>query len=730
MKVFDRISGMISRYVPKFSLTDIIDINEQPLFKMPNYMFRMKYWLGALVAAALSFEVFSGLFLLLTYYPSDPYNQTMFLVKDIPFGAPILFSHMYGAYFMIFLIYLHLFRNYFDGAYKKPRQFLWVVGLVLFAITLATAFTGYSLPADILGVDADGVANGILSYLPGGSILQVIVFGNGLPLDMYTRLLAWHIILTAMIGAFFVIHFLLFEQYGVMPSKKVRDRVPAVYSKEEWKDFNPWWPRNFLYTLSLTLMIWGFILIVPNVLANLNGVPFILQPAPAPSPSSPLALTVPPYPPWFFLFLYKALDFYTPTGAAYNPLVASTLAAAIPALYLLALPWLDSSEETEPRKRPLWVGIGILLITYLIQLSIWAYTAPGVSESFSLQTSIMLPPLVLTFLCIYLMPRFHERKKGELILKPRTAALLIVLGLTIVGTLPGFFNSPVIYVMGILIPLCFSYAMFGRRVDSPPHSWSTDEAVHRRRPVWAGIGILLITYLVQFSVWAYTTGGRPEPLNYQIGIMLPPLVLAFICIYLIPRLADRTEGRLKLTPKTAVLLIVVGLVFAGTLSSFLSSPTIYGLGIVIPIGLSYALFGRRIARGTASAGGKADAEQSNTNIHGRRSAILLMFVLLILAFVILGLMLLVPITGQASTYWGIGTGIEFLIFSYGLNLYDNLYYPQEDDEFRLPPAETGAGTVYAPEENSGSAVEISVVRLEAGSVSESATGAAAEWHNA
>ncbi len=682
MKVFDKLSGMISKYVPKFSLTDIIDINEQPLFKTPNYMFRIKYWLGALVAAALSFEVFSGLFLLLTYYPSDPYNQTIFLVQKIPFGAPILFSHLYGAYFMIFLIYLHLFRNYFDGAYKKPRQFLWVVGLVLFALTLATAFTGYSLPADILGVDADGVANGILSYLPGGSTLQVIVFGNGLPLDMYTRLLAWHIILTSMIGAFFVIHFLFFEQYGVMPSKKVRDKAPAVYSKDEWKNFNPWWPRNFIYMLSLTLMIWGLILIVPNVLANINGIPFILQPAPAPSPTSPLALTVPPYPPWFFLFLYKALDFNTPTGGAYNPLVASTLAAMIPALYLLALPWLDRSDETEPQRRSLWIGIGILLITYLVQLTIWGYTAPGVPAPFALQVGFMLPPLVMTFLFVYLLPRFHNRRRGEFELSPKTSALLIAAGLTFVGTIPSLMSSPVIYGAGILIPLCLSLALFGRRATGVAHSWSTDEAIDRRRSFWIGVGILLITYLVQLGVWAYTTNGKPEPLTYQVGIMLPPLVIAFLSIYLIPKFVNRTKGDLRLTPKTAALLAVAGLVFIGTLSSFLSTPTVYGLGIVIPIGLAFILFGRKIARGTSTytIGNESEVD----DVRSKKSPILLISALMVLAFIIFGFMLLVPTTGQASTYWGIGTGIEFLIFSYALYLYDNLFFPQENDEFILP----------------------------------------------
>ena len=467
MSTMDRISGFVSKVTSRLSLKQFVDINEQPLFRMPNYMFRLRYWLGALVAAAFLWEVATGLFLLLSYYPSNPYNQTQYLISKIPFGAPILYSHLYGAYFMIFLAYIHLFRNYFDGAYKKPRQLLWVVGIVLFALTLGTAFTGYSLPADILGVDADGVAQGIVAGAPGGSIINTILFGNGVSLDMYTRLLGWHIILTAIIGGFLVLHFMLFEQYGVMPSKKVKEKVPAVYPKEQWQNFNPWFPRNFAYTLQLTLFIWGLILIVPNIIINIPNIPSsisaLVSPAPLLPPTSTQASSIPAYPPWFFLFLYKALDFLQPNGAPYTPLMASLLAGLVPALYLLLVPWLDTSDETSSHKRSFFTGVGILLVTYLVQLSVWGAVEPSVPEPFPTQVGLMLPPLAIAFFSLYVLPRFIHSKKGERELTPKNAALLIVVGLIIVGTWSSLLKHMSVYLIGVFVPIALSLVLFATR---------------------------------------------------------------------------------------------------------------------------------------------------------------------------------------------------------------------------------------------------------------------------
>ncbi len=673
MRIMERISGLTSKIISKLSIKQFVDINELPLFKTPNYMFRLKYWLGALVAAAFIWEVITGLFLLLNYYPSNPYAQTEYLISKIPFGAPILYSHLYGAYFMIALAYVHLFRNYFDGAYKRPRQLLWVVGIALFAITLGTAFTGYSLPADILGADADGVAQGIVAGAPGGALINTILFGNGLSVDMYTRLLGWHIILTALLGALVGVHFLLFEQYGIMPSKKVMDKAPAVYPKEEWENFNPWFPRNFLYTLQLTLMVWALILIIPNVVINIPNIPTsispLFSPAPLVSPSGVLPPGTPAFPPWFFLFLYKALDFLQPGGAPYLPFIASILAGLLPVLYLVLLPLLDRSEHVSHEKRMLFSGVGILFITYLMQLSVWGVVAAGVTESFSTQVGVMLPPILITFGSLYLIPRALDSKKGERTLTLKNAGLLIAVFLVIVGTIHTAMNNQLIYLIGIIVPLVFSVALCSHR---------------HARMLLAWFVTAILTYAVQVVAWFGTGSGSGQPYPSEMGILIPPAIFAAAALYIVPSIVRRSNSginvsRLGLVVAGAVVLFVLGLT-SGSLALY---PPTYLLGIAIPFILAFLLY----RRGFPDEAGTEAKEETHPGLMSYNLAMFFLILLFVIAAGILVLMIRLPVTGTASTYWGVGSGIILLIFSYALSLYGYLYFPQENDEFRVknPP---------------------------------------------
>jgi len=159
------------------------------------------------------------------------------------------------------------------------------------------------------GTDAVDVGKGILSNFPGGNLLEPLFFGNGTSLSLFTRLLGYHIILVALIGLLFGYHFYLAEMNGFMPSrKKANFKAPAKLEEKD-PSLNPWYPRNLLYMVELSFFVFGFILIIPSILSILHNVPLLFSPYPSVSPTSPLATTIPAYPPWFFLFLYKVLDF-------------------------------------------------------------------------------------------------------------------------------------------------------------------------------------------------------------------------------------------------------------------------------------------------------------------------------------------------------------------------------------------------------------------------------------
>jgi len=80
-----------------------LGLEELPFFRTPDYMYKVDYWLGALVASAFIYTVISGLVLLLYYNYNQGFNSTMFIINEAPYGSALLFSHLYGAYAMILL---------------------------------------------------------------------------------------------------------------------------------------------------------------------------------------------------------------------------------------------------------------------------------------------------------------------------------------------------------------------------------------------------------------------------------------------------------------------------------------------------------------------------------------------------------------------------------------------------------------------------------------------------
>lgn len=509
-------------------LRDRLGLDELPFFKTPDYMYKVNYWLGALVASAFIYAVVSGLVLLLYYNPADPYDQTQYIINQVPYGSVILFSHLYAAYAMILLAYVHMFRNYFVGAYKRPRELVWLAGVILLVLTMGASFVGYSMVGDVLGVDAIGVGEGILASFPGGAVLNAIFFGNGTTQDAFSRLLAWHIILVALLGLFFLFHFFTAERYGIMPSRKVKSEVPAVHSKEEQSRFNAWWPRNFIYMLSLMLMTWGLILVVPNLLANVNGLPLLLNPHPAPSPSSPQAASVPAYPPWFFLFFYKIADFLMPNGQPYPPFGALLVAVIIPMVYLLLLPFLDRNKQLHPFGRKFWTWVGVMLITYLVEVSVWGYVAPGVPEPFPAQVKVLLPPAVVAAIGVFVMGRTWSKRKVNVSPalpkqtgpSPSTTFGLVVLGMLAVGTVGLAINDPTVPGGAAATVLFLAFIAFARSFWRHPSGTVNHKArITLAETVMAVLFIVAV--VLAFNMWTVpSTGPQSSLFGVDLGALL------------------------------------------------------------------------------------------------------------------------------------------------------------------------------------------------------------------
>ncbi|MCI2413993.1 MAG: cytochrome bc complex cytochrome b subunit [Candidatus Aramenus sp.] len=470
-------------------ILDRVGIDEAPLFRTPDYMYKASYWLGGMVAASFFYTVITGLILLLLYEPANAYPQTLAIINSVPYGAVILFTHLYGAYIMIILVYIHMFRNFFAGAYKKPRELQWVTGVLLLALTLGASFFGYSLIGDVLGIDAVDIGSSLLigTGFPGATTIVGWLFGPGTdavqssnPIvrsEFFDRILGWHIILVALIGALFMFHLMLAERYGMTPSKKEKPAVPAYYTKEEQQRFNAWWPRNFVYMLSIVLMTWGVILIVPDVLANLNGatvggttiqLPLVINPFPAPQAFSAAAINTQPYPPWFFLFLYKFVDFLLPNGVPILPsMVISVMVIGLVALMLL--PFFDNSKLLFLSSRKFWTWVMCVFIYALVALSIWGYLYPGVPVPFTQQVEVLGIPALIMAIVIALWPSPGKGKATPSTSLPKlqTSGPTTVLGASVsvlmfAGTFGDFLMRPSLLGLLLLFPfavLIYHYTM-------------------------------------------------------------------------------------------------------------------------------------------------------------------------------------------------------------------------------------------------------------------------------
>src|SRR5437867_13136025 len=111
---------------------------------------------------------FTGVLLMYYYHPTkgQAYRDVIYLMSDVPFGKLLRNMHRWAAHLMILTVWLHMFRVFLTGSYKKPREFNWCVGVVLLVLTLLLSFTGYLLPDDQPGFWAVTVGTSMARATP------------------------------------------------------------------------------------------------------------------------------------------------------------------------------------------------------------------------------------------------------------------------------------------------------------------------------------------------------------------------------------------------------------------------------------------------------------------------------------------------------------------------------------------------------------------------------------
>ncbi len=182
--------------------------------KVSRHSLKFTYTFGLGVIATILFMVltFTGIWLMFYYFPSatEAYNRMLDLRSAVDFGFVLRNVHKWSAELMVFTVVLHMARVFFTGGYKPPREFNWVIGVVLLLLTLGLSFTGYLLPWDQLAFWAITVGTSIAGYAPivGDPLRRFLLGGDAVGQEALVRFYVLHVvILPGLMSIFIAIHF-------------------------------------------------------------------------------------------------------------------------------------------------------------------------------------------------------------------------------------------------------------------------------------------------------------------------------------------------------------------------------------------------------------------------------------------------------------------------------------------------------------------------------------------
>jgi cytochrome b6 len=174
--------------------------------------FKATWFLGALSLATFMVLVSTGILLMLYYHPSVPqaYNDMKDLQFVVSSGVFLRNLHRWSAHAMVLLVFAHMFKVFYRGAYRPPRQFNWVIGVVLLIVTLLLSYTGYLLPWDQLAYWAVTVGSNIASSVPylGAKIRFLMLGGHSVNANALLRFYVLHCVVLPVVAVLLIaVHF-------------------------------------------------------------------------------------------------------------------------------------------------------------------------------------------------------------------------------------------------------------------------------------------------------------------------------------------------------------------------------------------------------------------------------------------------------------------------------------------------------------------------------------------
>jgi quinol-cytochrome oxidoreductase complex cytochrome b subunit len=331
------------------------ELNEYPTPR------NLSYWwnFGSLAGIMLVTMIVTGVVLAMHYTPHVDYafQSVERIMRDVNYGWLIRYLHMNGASMFFIVTYIHIFRGLYYGSYKSPRELLWMLGLIILILMMATAFMGYVLPWGQMSFWGATVITNLFSAIPfvGEKIVTWLWGGFSVDNPTLNRFYSLHYLLPFLIVGVVVLHLVALHRFGSNNPLGIDTKGP-----QDTLPFHPYYTAKDMFGLGVFLIIYAIIVFFAP---NLFGEPDNYIPA------NPLA--TPPHivPEWYFLPFYAILR-AVPNKLGGVVLMFSSI------LLLFVLPWLDRSPVRSGRFRPMFRIFFWLLVLDAVVLGVVGANPP------------------------------------------------------------------------------------------------------------------------------------------------------------------------------------------------------------------------------------------------------------------------------------------------------------------------------------------------------------------
>lgn len=354
---FTGVLGWIDDRLPLFRMFK----HEYLDFQVPknlNY-----FWsFGGILAISLIGLILTGITLGMHYKPDaeDAFNSVEHIMRDVNFGWLIRYMHMNLASFFFIAVYLHIFRAMYFGSYKEPRQVMWLIGIIIFFLMVATAFLGYTLPWGQMSLWGATVITNLISAVPvvGESIVQWLWGGYTVDDPTVNRFYVLHWLLAFVILGIVILHVIALHIVG--------SNNPSGIEPKDTRDtvsFHPYTTGKDMFGMIVFFTVFAaFVFFMPNVLGHPDN--YI--------PANPLVTPAHIVPEWYFLPFYAILRAI--------PDKLGGVLAMVSAIGILALlPWLDRSKVRSCIFKPLHrIFFIVFVLNFMMLTYVGAMPAEGI----------------------------------------------------------------------------------------------------------------------------------------------------------------------------------------------------------------------------------------------------------------------------------------------------------------------------------------------------------------